>query len=219
MILINKIVRNFFQDKSIDLLSLRLADIEQRLYGFNPDFSTKISAEHQNAIHAVAPHNVNLIGMIAEIEAKLKSLTMGKDRFNQCYNELLRLQKWLREDDQMDLLIRTFGSHASVVKFEQVLAFEDEIRSDFERIGQIERLKPTLDQTHLSRMAELEPKLVRLKLQLLAAQQQSKELDHETKELIERFKIWYGDLMGNFQRIHENLCQLERQHDATKYDL
>ncbi|OTF81871.1 hypothetical protein BLA29_014405, partial [Euroglyphus maynei] len=58
-------------DKSIDLLSLRLADVEQRLYGFNPDFSAE---NHQNSTQ---PNTVNLIEMLAEIESKLKSLTIG----------------------------------------------------------------------------------------------------------------------------------------------
>ncbi|OTF71422.1 hypothetical protein BLA29_008511 [Euroglyphus maynei] len=118
----------------------------------------------------------------------------------------------------METLIRTFGSHSSVLKFEQILAFEDEIRSDFERIDQLERLKPALDQTHFSRMAELEPKLIQLKLQLLAANQQSKQLDYETKELIEKFNTWYGNLMEKFQQIHEDLCELERQNDSNKYE-
>ena len=157
--------------------------------------------------------------MLAEIESKLKSLTIGKDRFNQCYNELQRLQKWLREDDQMDLLIRTFGSHSSVIKFEQVLAFEDEIRLDFDRIEQINRLKSSLDQTNFIRIAELEPKLIRLKLQLFEARQQSKQLDLETKELIERFNNWYGNLIENFQQIHKDLDELEHQKDLNKYDL
>lgn len=195
-----------------------MADIEQRLYGFNTaNFSAtgEISGEHQN----VQQQQPNLIEMLAEIESKLKSLTIGKDRFNQCYNELQRLQKWLREDDQMDLLIRTFGSHSSVIKFEQVLAFEDEIRSDFDRIEQINRLKPSLDQKNFIRIAELEPKLIRLKLQLFEAKQQSKQLDLETKELIERFNQWYGNLIENFQQIHKDLDELEHQKDLNKYDL
>ncbi|KAH9418168.1 hypothetical protein DERP_010721 [Dermatophagoides pteronyssinus] len=206
-------------NKSIDLLSLRLADIEQRLYGFNTaNFSStgEITGDHQNVQQQQQP---NLIEMLAEIESKLKSLTIGKDRFNQCYNELQRLQKWLREDDQMDLLIRTFGSHSSVIKFEQVLAFEDEIRSDFDRIEQINRLKSSLDQTNFIRIAELEPKLIRLKLQLFEARQQSKQLDLETKELIERFNQWYGNLIENFQQIHKDLDELEHQKDLNKYDL
>ncbi|XP_027198175.2 uncharacterized protein LOC113792479 [Dermatophagoides pteronyssinus] len=207
-------------NKSIDLLSLRLADIEQRLYGFNTaNFSAtgEIAGDHQNVQHQ--QQQPNLIEMLAEIESKLKSLTIGKDRFNQCYNELQRLQKWLREDDQMDLLIRTFGSHSSVIKFEQVLAFEDEIRSDFDRIEQIDRLKPSLDQKNFIRIAELEPKLIRLKLQLFEARQQSKQIDLETKELIERFNNWYGNLIENFQQIHKDLDELEHQNDLNKYDL
>lgn len=165
----------------MDLLELRLSEIERQVYGY-PMQDLSI-AETNNS-------TLSLVKMLMEIENKLKTITIGKDAFNQCYNDMKKIQKWIGDDNKFDSLLSSFGSHSSVVKFEEVLAFEDEIRMDYERMLELEQLLPSLNEKHLGSMDQLEPILIKQKLQLYNLHQKCLILNKCTEQLISEFNSW-----------------------------
>lgn len=130
---------------------------------------------------------MSLIKMLMEIENKLKTMTIGNDTFTQCYNEMKKIQKWIGDDNKLDSLLSSFGSHSCVVKFEEVLAFEDEIRKDYERMLELEQLLPSLNEKHLGSMDQLEPILIEQKLQLFNLHQKCLMLSQSTEQLMSEF--------------------------------
>ena len=182
--------------------------------------------------------NVNLINTISEIEQKIKSITIGKEKFNHCYSELKKLEKWITTEGS-DLLLSSLepsaqlfsGSGSSISsslessKFEEILAFEDEIKADGEAAEQINHLESFLlnsgdnKNSQLNDLVpQLEPELNELKLELLESSKQVKDLENEIRAVIEQTYLWFSDLAFQLNELNIDLSELERKREESKYD-
>lgn len=176
----------FIKEQNLNLLELKLDEIEFRLYGVD---NSKISADSNRTW----PYfEFNLLKMLFETEQKLLKLTVSRNNFNKTFNKLKNLQKWLLEDDNFESLLSTLGNQTSIVKFEEILAFEEEIRLDSERILQLSKLNSSLENdTNLDKVVELEPRLSHLKLELAKMQHYVNLANQSSENLITKYTLWY----------------------------
>lgn len=163
--------------QSIELLNLRLREIEEALFG-----SDELAPQTKDS-------QVTLVRTISELDQKLKSLTFGKERFNHCYAELRKLEKWIGAEEDFFLTLDSDNTHMS--KFEEVLAFEDEIREDADSFEKIATLEPILDKEQIREVPELQPALDSLKLDLIHTKKVALDLEDECQTTIARTLIWF----------------------------
>lgn len=128
---------------------------------------------------------------ISEIDQKLKSLIIGKERFNHCYAELRKLEKWIGSEEESILSLDSVDKAPEMSKFEEVLAFEDEIREEAESLEKAKELEPALDKPQIREVPALKPALDSLKLDLLRTKKEALDLEDECRSVIDQAWIWF----------------------------
>lgn len=208
-------------NQSVELLNLRLQTIEDQLFG-SDEFELSSTIGSSSLI--TPPNALALIRSLSEIDQKLKSLTIGKERFSMCYTELGKFEKWITsDDDKIASAVRDSSSisESESSKCEEILAFENEIQIDANMATKIGQLKPIFDSDsskQLRSVPELEPKLENLKLNLLNAKRQIYDLEDETRLIIEQTMTWFNDIASKLSSIHEDITQLERKKEEARFE-
>lgn len=196
-------------ESSITSLSLRLRDIEQALLG-------PIGLDGLES-------GTTLASMVTDVENQLRSLTLAHENFNQVYNELNKLKKQIKigDDDLFHNSVHPFLTSVDdddtlVSKFEDVLAFEDEIRMDAESSDQIQQLKSALDLPHIHQTAAHTDTLSQLKEKLAILRLQTDTNNTQTARLRALYDRWQAELVRQVEEFGKQLAQLEQQKEDEK---
>jgi hypothetical protein len=170
---------------AIELLELRVKYIEDRLIGNKCNRISNISEE------------------LSQIDSKLKELTAGKERFNNCFQKLTQLDKWL-DFEYIDRILATDST-----QFEQVLGFEDMIKSEAQIFEAINRLDKTIDSPHIRNYSKFEPKLNEIRFVALKQSHDSKQIEEKTKQLLLTYNQWLSVVKNQLALWDQKLSQLE----------
>lgn len=185
-----------------------MQEIEHKLFGPTGDVQVSLNGNEP----------VNLINMLIDIDNKLKTLTIGKDRFNQCYNELCKLQKIFSNDEDFQALLSSTVNNNETVKFEEILAFEDKITDDGNMVDAIEKLEPCLELNHIRKVSDLEPMLNSIKLSLFQLRQCSNDIEDELQVMLESYTNWFCFIKQKLEQFNTELTQLEIKKQECKFD-
>lgn len=191
---------------SIEILGLRLQGIEDKLFGPGEDGQSELKWNERG----------NVVNTLVEVDTKLKSLTIGKDRFSQCHNELSQLQHKIGSDRELQSMWSGDNPEATQVAFEEVLAFEEQILADSTWVERIETLEPSMDSPHIRGVPDLQSKLCSLKMNLLQLRKASLDMEDEIHVMCEQYIAWLRDtehLLGQFNSDLEKLEATQAECD------
>mgnify|MGYP002649189977 CR=1 FL=1 len=203
---------------------MRLREIEEALFG-----SDELVPQAKDS-------QVTLVRTISELDQKLKSLTFGKEKFNHCYAELRKLEKWIGAEESSFHSLETASDNSHMSKFEEVLAFEDEIKDDAYTLEKIAALEPSLDKAPIREVPALQPALDSLKLDLIRTKKDALDLEDECQTTIARTLVWFQvstscfivpfnhyftllqDLAAKLAVLNADLTALEKKKEDAKYE-
>lgn len=178
----------------MDTLQLRVADLEQQILG---DTESKYEV-------------LNLGKAINDIQSRIKSLTIGNDRFALCNKELTRLQPYICSDDVELCYDRS-------TRLQDVLAFQDDIISDTILAQQIEHLKPCLDKPFIHDSTQHAPLLEECKLSLIQASKANQQISQQIASMSEQVSAWHNNVWNMLTNVNDKLVQLEaRKNEASQ---
>lgn len=181
----------------LDSLELRLREVEDRVSG-------------GRAVTTTDPKWTPICDNLIQIEAKLKELTAGKERFNNCFQSCRQLDKYL-DPEYIDRIVATDS-----VKFETILSFEELIRSEAKSLERVDQLSKNLDSSHLRDFDKLYPKLNEIRLTSLVQSQESAKIDEKTRILILSYNKWLENVKIQLKEWDRVLTQLENEKKSKK---
>ena len=179
----------------LDLLELRLRHIEDRVSG-----GRSATTSDQSPI----------CDQLIQIEAKLKELTAGKERFNNCFHSCRQLDKYL-DPEYVDRIMATDSA-----KFETILSFEDEIKAEAKSLDRVEELSKNLDSNQLRNFDKLYPKLNKIRLTSLEQSQESVKIEEKTRLLMLTYNQWLENVKTQLKEWDRVLSQLEKEKKSKK---
>ena len=188
---------------ALDLLELRLRYIEDRIVG------KRVPTPSDDSLRTPSDDN-SICEQLIQIEAKLKELTAGKERFNNCFQKCQELDKYL-DTEYIDRIMATDST-----KFEQIINFEEQIRTEAKSLERVEELSKNIDSIHLRSFEKLVPKLNKIRLITLEESQESAKIEDKSRQLILTYNQWLQNMKSQLSVWDQKLTQLENQKKSKK---
>ena len=174
----------------LEVIESRIKSIEDKLFGQNKP--NQIPAQ-------------NLIDQMLQIDSKLKELTAGKERFNNCHQKLNENNKCF-EPDYIESLMSSATS-----KLEEVLAREDDIKKQTQQFEKIKLLEKNIDSPQIRECDSLRPNLEKIQMIALDQNQQAQQFDEKIQHLINEYNRWIVDVKSQLANWDEILKKVERE--------
>ena len=182
---------------ALDLLELRLRYIEDSVVG-----SSRVSTTPSN-------HN-SICEQLIQIESKLKELTAGKERFNNCFQKCQQLGKYL-DNEYIDRIMSSDSA-----KFEQIVNFEEQIKSEAKTLERVEELSKNIDSSHLRSFDRLLPQINKIRKISLEQSQEALKIEEKSRQLILVYNQWLENIKTQLTDWDQKLTQLENQQKTKK---
>ncbi|XP_054168914.1 dynactin subunit 3-like [Oppia nitens] len=177
---------------ALDLLEMRLKTLEDRL------LSQRNNGQQQQC----------LTDQLLQIDGKLKELTAGKDRFNNCYKKCRQLDKYL-DTEYIDRLTATDSS-----KLEQIVNFEDQIKEESTGLERVDQLSSVIDLPHLRDFDKFDNKLNGIRLIGLSQSQESAKIGEKSRQLLLTYNEWLDNIKQQLQYWDQVITDLEVKHKS-----
>ena len=175
---------------ALEVIESRIKSIEDKLFGQNKP--NQIPAQH-------------LIDQMLQIDSKLRELTAGKERFNNCHQKLNENKKWFEPD-----YIESSMSSATS-KLEEVLAREDDINKQTQQFDKIKLLEKNIDSPQIRECDSLRPHLEKIQIIALDQNQQAQQFDQKIQHLINEYNRWIVNVKSQLANWDEILKKAERE--------
>jgi len=176
---------------ALDLLELRVKAIEDEVLG-------RDASRVQN--------KVSLVDQLVQIDGKLKELTTGKERFNNCFQKCRQLDKYL-DTEYLDRI-----SCSDSAKLDTILTFEDEIKCEAQSLERVEQLTKNIDSPHIRDYQKFESKLSQIRFIGLQQSQESTKIEDKSRQLIVSYNEWLENIKRQLTSWDLMLTQLEDKH-------